>query len=276
MTEQRHQTQQRDEQLRDQLEQKRLSWQAAKSDLEHFQEQLKGLGSEPILGLKLHLTEHQQSLEKAQRQFEKLGAVNLAASEEYQEVSQRFEELSHQIQDLENTVSQLKDAMKSIDQETRKLFMTTFDQVNTELQELFPKVFSGGEASLSLEDDWQSGVKLMARPPGKRNSSLALLSGGEKALTALALVFAIFRLNPAPFCVLDEVDAPLDDANVQRFCNLVKELSEQVQFIYITHNKLAMTMATDLLGVTMPEPGTSKLVTVNLEQAKEYGLVTES
>ena len=276
LTEQRHQTQQRDEQLREQLEQKRLSWQAAKSDLEHFQEQLKGLGGEPILGLKLHLTEHQQSLEKAQRQFEKLGAVNLAASEEYQEVSQRFEELSHQIQDLENTVSQLKDAMKSIDQETRKLFMTTFDQVNTELQELFPKVFSGGEASLSLEDDWQSGVKLMARPPGKRNSSLALLSGGEKALTALALVFAIFRLNPAPFCVLDEVDAPLDDANVQRFCNLVKELSEQVQFIYITHNKLAMTMATDLLGVTMPEPGTSKLVTVNLEQAKEYGLVTES
>ena len=276
LTEQRHQTQQRDEQLREQLEHKRLSWQAAKSDLEHFQEQLKSLGSEPVLGLKLHLTEHQQSLEKAQRQFEKLGAVNLAASEEYQEVSQRFEELSHQIQDLENTVSQLKDAMKSIDQETRKLFMTTFDQVNTELQELFPKVFSGGEASLSLEDDWQSGVKLMARPPGKRNSSLALLSGGEKALTALALVFAIFRLNPAPFCVLDEVDAPLDDANVQRFCNLVKELSEQVQFIYITHNKLAMTMATDLLGVTMPEPGTSKLVTVNLEQAKEYGLVTES
>jgi len=181
-----------------------------------------------------------------------------------------------QIQDLENTVEQLRAAMKSIDQETRKLFMSTFDRVNTELQDLFPKVFNGGEASLSLEDDWQSGVKLMARPPGKRNSSLALLSGGEKALTALALVFAIFRLNPSPFCVLDEVDAPLDDANVGRFCNLVKELSEQVQFIYITHNKLAMTMATDLLGVTMPEPGTSKLVTVNLEQAKEYGLVAEA
>ncbi|WP_130802303.1 chromosome segregation protein SMC [Acinetobacter ihumii] len=276
LTEQRHHTQQRDEQLREQLEQKRLSWQAAKSDLEHFQEQLKEMGSEQVVGLTLHLVEHQQTLEKAQRQFEKLGAVNLAASHEYEEVSKRFEELSHQIQDLENTVSQLKDAMKSIDQETKKLFMTTFDQVNTELQQLFPKVFTGGEASLSLEDDWQSGVKLMARPPGKRNSSLALLSGGEKALTALALVFAIFRLNPAPFCVLDEVDAPLDDANVQRFCNLVKELSEQVQFIYITHNKLAMTMATDLLGVTMPEPGTSKLVTVNLEQAKEYGLVTES
>lgn len=202
--------------------------------------------------------------------------MNLAASEEYEEVSKRFEELSHQIQDLENTVEQLRAAMKSIDQETRKLFMSTFDRVNTELQDLFPKVFNGGEASLTLEDDWQSGVKLMARPPGKRNSSLALLSGGEKALTALALVFAIFRLNPSPFCVLDEVDAPLDDANVERFCNLVKELSEQVQFIYITHNKLAMTMATDLLGVTMPEPGTSKLVTVNLEQAKEYGLVAEA
>lgn len=276
LTEQRHQTEQRDEKVRADLEQKRLAWQAAKSDLEHYQEQLVALNAEIQPNLTLDLALHQQQLEKAQKQFEKLGAVNLAASQEYQEVSDRFEELNHQMQDLENTVTQLKDAMKSIDQETRKLFMTTFDQVNHELQELFPKVFNGGEASLSLEDDWQSGVKLMARPPGKRNSSLALLSGGEKALTALALVFAIFRLNPAPFCVLDEVDAPLDDANVQRFCNLVKELSEQVQFIYITHNKLAMTMATDLLGVTMPEPGTSKLVTVNLEEAKEYGLVTES
>lgn len=276
LTEQRHQAQQKDEQVREQLEQKRLAWQAAKSDREHYLEQLKELNSGPVSDLSIEIKEHQQKLEKAQQQFEKIGAVNLAASQEYEEVSQRFDELSHQMQDLQNTVDQLKDAMKSIDQETRKLFMTTFDQVNQELQVLFPKVFNGGEATLSLEDDWQSGVKLMARPPGKRNSSLALLSGGEKALTALALVFAIFRLNPAPFCVLDEVDAPLDDANVQRYCNLVKELSEQVQFIYITHNKLAMTMATDLLGVTMPEPGTSKLVTVDLEQAKEYGLVAES
>lgn len=276
LTEQRHQAQQKDEQVREQLEQKRLAWQAAKSDREHYLEQLKELNSVPVSDLSIEIKEHQQKLEKAQQQFEKIGAVNLAASQEYEEVSQRFDELSHQMQDLQNTVDQLKDAMKSIDQETRKLFMTTFDQVNQELQVLFPKVFNGGEATLSLEDDWQSGVKLMARPPGKRNSSLALLSGGEKALTALALVFAIFRLNPAPFCVLDEVDAPLDDANVQRYCNLVKELSEQVQFIYITHNKLAMTMATDLLGVTMPEPGTSKLVTVDLEQAKEYGLVAES
>ncbi|MDM1718143.1 chromosome segregation protein SMC [Acinetobacter towneri] len=276
LTEQRQQQQQQDEQLRAKLEEKRLAWQSAKSDYQHYSEQLKDLNSEIITGLQIDVAAHQQKLAKAQQQFDKLGAVNLAASEEYEEVSARFAELSHQIEDLENTVSQLQAAMKSIDQETRKLFMNTFDQVNTELQELFPKVFNGGEASLSLEDDWQSGVKLMARPPGKRNSSLALLSGGEKALTALALVFAIFRLNSAPFCVLDEVDAPLDDANVGRFCNLVKELSEQVQFIYITHNKLAMTMATDLLGVTMPEPGTSKLVTVNLEEAAEYGLVAEA
>lgn len=275
LTEQRHRFQQQDEQLRSELEAKRLAWQAARSDLQHYSEQLKELNHDVISGLNIDIKAHQAKLEKAQTQFDKLGAVNLAASEEYEEVSKRYEELSHQMQDLENTVEQLQAAMKSIDQETRKLFMHTFDQVNAELQNLFPKVFEGGEASLSLEDGWQSGVKLMARPPGKRNSSLALLSGGEKALTALALVFAIFRLNPAPFCVLDEVDAPLDDANVGRFCNLVKELSEQVQFIYITHNKLAMMMATDLLGVTMPEPGTSKLVTVNLEQAKEYGLAAE-
>ncbi|OTG83907.1 chromosome segregation protein SMC [Acinetobacter sp. ANC 4648] len=276
LTEMRHLHQQNDEQLRSKLEDKRLAWQAAKSDLQHYSDQLNALNSEMKSGLLIDLASHQQRMDQAQQQFEKLGAVNLVASQEYVEVSQRFEELSHQIQDLENTVGQLKDAMHSIDQETKKLFMSTFDQVNVELQNLFPKVFEGGEASLSLEGDWQSGVKLMARPPGKRNSSLALLSGGEKALTALALVFAIFRLNPAPFCVLDEVDAPLDDANVGRFCNLVKELSEQVQFIYITHNKVAMTMATDLLGVTMPEPGTSKLVTVNLEEAREYGLTAES
>ena len=276
LTEMRHLHQQNDEQLRTKLEEKRLSWQSAKSDLQHYSDQLKEMSAEVKQGVLIDLPSHQEKFEKAQRQFEKLGAVNLAASEEYEEVSKRFDELTHQMQDLENTVGQLKDAMKTIDQETKKLFMATFDRVNSELKVLFPKVFDGGEASLSLEDDWQSGVKLMARPPGKKNSSLALLSGGEKALTALALVFAIFRLNPAPFCVLDEVDAPLDDANVGRFCNLVKELSDQVQFIYITHNKVAMTMATDLLGVTMPEPGTSKLVTVDLEEAREYGLAAES
>lgn len=276
LTQQRHEQQQQDEALRTQLEEKRLAWQAAKSDAQHYSDQLAAMDAQMVVGLNLDLAAQQQQLEILQQRFAKLGAVNLAASAEYDDIAQRYEQLTHQMDDLNHTVSQLKSAMKSIDQETRKLFMRTFDQVNNELQILFPKVFHGGEASLSLEGDWQSGVKLMARPPGKRNSSLALLSGGEKALTALALVFAIFRLNPAPFCVLDEVDAPLDDANVGRFCNLVKELSEQVQFIYITHNKVAMTMATDLLGVTMPEPGTSKLVTVNLEEAAEYGLVAEA
>lgn len=276
LTTRRHEQQQQDEKLRTELETQRLAWQAAKSDLQHYSEQLSELEAKLKTGLTIDLDAHQKKLALAQQQFAKLGAVNLAASEEYVEISERAAQLNHQIEDLQTTVTQLKDAMKSIDLETKKLFMTTFDQINLELQNLFPKVFNGGEATLSLDADWQSGVRLMARPPGKRNSSLALLSGGEKALTALALVFAIFRLNPAPFCVLDEVDAPLDDANVGRFCNLVKELSEQVQFIYITHNKVAMTMATDLLGVTMPEPGASKLVSVNLEEAKEYGLVAES
>ncbi|MBF7695659.1 chromosome segregation protein SMC [Acinetobacter rathckeae] len=276
LTEQRHVQEQQEQQLREKLEAQRLAWHQAKSDYEHFSEQLSTLDPTALPEANIDLAQHQANLKQLQQRFEKLGPVNLAASEEYLEVQERYEVLKHQIDDLEQSGEQLKQAMKSIDQETKKRFMSTFDQVNAELKQLFPKVFHGGEASLSLEEDWQSGVKLMARPPGKRNSSLALLSGGEKALTALALVFAIFRLNPAPFCVLDEVDAPLDDANVQRFCNLVKELSEQVQFVYITHNKLAMTMATDLLGVTMPEPGTSALVTVNLEQAKEHGLVAES
>ncbi|MBF7690803.1 chromosome segregation protein SMC [Acinetobacter pollinis] len=276
LTEKRHQLEVDDQQIRDLLEEKRLAWHTVKSDLDHYHEQRKDLNVDYLKNIHIDVSAHQEKLIKLQAQFSKLGAVNLVASAEYEDVKQRHEALVHQMSDLENTTQQLHAAMKSIDQETKKLFMQTFDKINAELKVLFPKVFSGGEASLSLEDDWQSGVKLMARPPGKRNSSLALLSGGEKALTALSLVFAIFRLNPAPFCVLDEVDAPLDDANVARFCNLVKELSEQVQFIYITHNKLAMTMATDLLGVTMPEPGTSKLVTVNLEEAKEYGLVAES
>lgn len=270
--EQRQAQQHKDEHLRQQLEEKRLLWQSVKSDLEHYQEALSDLNASLLEGLNLEPAQYQQKINQQQATLDKIGAVNLLASQEYEETLQRHNELSHQIDDVEKTVAQLKDAMKSIDQETRSLFMGTFDAINNELKLLFPKVFNGGEASLTLEDDWQSGVKLMARPPGKKNSSLALLSGGEKALTALALVFAIFRLNPAPFCVLDEVDAPLDDANVQRFCNLVEELSEQVQFIYITHNKLAMTMATDLLGVTMPEAGTSKLVSVNIEEAKEYGL----
>lgn len=275
LTEQRQQGQVQEDQLRDTLEQARLRWQDCKNRMEQALEQLTELEVQPVEVDPASLPTYQAELEKVQQQIQRLGDLNLAAPTALDEVNERHQELAHQMQDLQDTIDQLQEAIKNIDQETRTLFMATFDHVNKHLQELFPKVFGGGEASLSLEDDWQSGVKLMARPPGKRNSTLALLSGGEKALTALALVFAIFRLNPAPFCVLDEVDAPLDDANVKRFCHLVKELSQQVQFIYITHNKVAMTMATDLLGVTMPEAGASRLVAVNIEQAAKLGAISE-
>ena len=275
LTELRQRGQSSEDQLRDALEKTRLDWQDSKNKIEQALAHLTELNASPQMVNVQELANWQQQLEKIQQQIQRLGHLNLAAPEALADVSTRHDELAHQILDLQQTIEQLEQAMKSIDQETRSLFMHTFDKVNAELALLFPKVFGGGEASLSLESDWQSGVRLMARPPGKRNSSLALLSGGEKALTALALVFAIFRLNPAPFCVLDEVDAPLDDANVQRFCHLVKELSQQVQFIYITHNKLAMTMATDLLGVTMPEAGASRLVAVNIEQAAKFSATSE-
>ena len=275
LTELRQQGQQDEDQRRDALEKTRLDWQDCKNKLEQALAHLTELNATPQMVNVNELANWQQQLEKIQQHIQRLGHLNLAAPDALADVSARHDELAHQILDLQQTIEQLEHAMKSIDQETRSLFMQTFDKVNTELALLFPKVFGGGEASLSLESDWQSGVRLMARPPGKRNSSLALLSGGEKALTALALVFAIFRLNPAPFCVLDEVDAPLDDANVQRFCHLVTELSQQVQFIYITHNKLAMTMATDLLGVTMPEAGASRLVAVNIEQAAKFSATSE-
>lgn len=275
LTELRQHGQNSEDQLRDALEKTRLDWQDSKNKIEQALAHLTELNASPQMVNVQELANWQQQLEKIQLQIQRLGHLNLAAPEALADVSTRHDELAHQILDLQQTIEQLEQAMKSIDQETRSLFMHTFDKVNAELALLFPKVFGGGEASLSLESDWQSGVRLMARPPGKRNSSLALLSGGEKALTALALVFAIFRLNPAPFCVLDEVDAPLDDANVQRFCHLVKELSQQVQFIYITHNKLAMTMATDLLGVTMPEAGASRLVAVNIEQAAKFSATSE-
>ena len=160
-------------------------------------------------------------------------------------------------------------AIRKIDKETRSRFRTTFDTVNKHLGELFPKVFGGGTAYLELtgEDLLDTGVTLMARPPGKRNSSIHLLSGGEKAMTAVALIFAIFRINPSPVCLLDEVDAPLDDSNVMRFADLIREMSADVQFLVITHNKLTMEMADHLMGVTMNEPGVSRLVSVDVESA---------
>lgn len=211
----------------------------------------------------------QQQLDKLARALHQLGAINLAAIEEAEVQGQRKAYLDAQHDDLTQSLALLEEAIKKIDRETRQRFRKTFDQVNHDLGQLFPKVFGGGSAYLALTDDdlLETGVTIMARPPGKKNSTIHLLSGGEKALTALSLVFAIFRLNPAPFCMLDEVDAPLDDANVGRFCRLVQEMSESVQFIYISHNKIAMEMATHLAGVTMQEPGVSRLVTVNVDEA---------
>ena len=214
----------------------------------------------------------QDDLEKTQASLQRLGAVNLAAVEEFETQSERKSHLDTQHNDLTEALETLQSAIRKIDKETRTRFSSTFEQVNEDLKMLFPKVFGGGSAYLALTDDdlLETGVTIMARPPGKKNSTIHLLSGGEKALTALSLVFAIFRLNPAPFCLLDEVDAPLDDANVGRFCNLVSEMSQTVQFIYITHNKIAMEMASHLTGVTMAEPGVSRMVAVDVDEAVAF------
>ena len=199
----------------------------------------------------------------------KLGAINLAAPEEIAEESKRKEELDKQYDDLIEALDKLTGAIKKIDNETKTIFKDSFDAVNTSLKEMFPKLFGGGIAELTLTDDdpLNAGVLLMARPPGKKNSSISQLSGGEKALTALALVFAIFELNPAPFCLLDEVDAPLDDLNTLRFINMVEEMSKSVQFIFITHNKVSMERSDYLMGVTMQEAGVSRMVSVDVNQA---------
>lgn len=201
--------------------------------------------------------------------IDSLGPVNLTAIEEYNIEAERKNYLDAQHNDLIEALTALEDAIAQIDEETKSRFRDTFDAVNEQFQYLFPKIFAGGRATLTLsgEDLLDTGVSVMAQPPGKRNASIHLLSGGEKALTAIALVFAIFRLNPAPFCMLDEVDAPLDDANVARYCNIVKEMSKDIQFIFITHNKVAMTMAEHLIGVTQNEPGVSRLVAVDLDEA---------
>jgi len=211
----------------------------------------------------------QQQLDETTRKVQQLGPINLAAIEEVATYSERKDYLDAQYEDLTASLDTLETAIRKIDKETRQRFRATFDAVNRDLKELFPKVFGGGSAYLDLTDDdlLETGVTIMAQPPGKKNSTIHLLSGGEKALTALALVFAIFRLNPAPFCLLDEVDAPLDDVNVGRFCRLVQEMSESVQFIFISHNKVSMEMATHLAGVTMQEPGVSRLVAVDVDEA---------
>lgn len=212
------------------------------------------------------------------RKLDNMGPVNLAAAAELAAVDERLLPLEKQINDITASMATLTDAIASIDAKTKTLFLQTLDAVNESLTHLFTKVFGGGQASLTLikEDDlaqneqWRAGLELMAQPKGKKNSRLAVLSGGEKTLTALSLIFAIFKQHPAPFCVLDEVDAPLDDANVTRFTNLISDLADEVQFIFISHNKLAMQIADELKGVTMPQPGISSLVSVSLEEAEHY------
>jgi chromosome segregation protein len=211
----------------------------------------------------------EESLNGARADLEKLGQVNLAAIDELKESSERKEYLDRQYADVTSALTTLEEAMRKIDKETRTRFEDTFNRINAGLKDKFPKLFGGGHAYLELvgEDVLEAGVAVMARPPGKRNSSIHQLSGGEKALTAVALVFSIFDLNPAPFCILDEVDAPLDEHNVGRFCEIVRQMSERVQFIFITHNKATMELASQLLGVTMHEPGCSRLVSVDVDEA---------
>ena len=217
------------------------------------------------------LDDIENKLTELETKIIKLGAINLAAPEEIKEESKRKEELDEQYEDLTEALDKLTSAIKKIDQETKTIFKDSFDAVNMKLKEMFPKLFVGGMAELTLtdENDLNAGVILMARPPGKKNSSISQLSGGEKALTALALVFAIFNLNPAPFCLLDEVDAPLDDLNTLRFVNMVEEMSNTVQFIFITHNKVSMERSDHLMGVTMQEAGVSRVVSVDVNQAVE-------
>ena len=214
-------------------------------------------------------------LEVVSQRIARLGPINLAAIDEYEQQSERKKYLDEQNADLVESLETLENAIRKIDRETRTRFKETFDKVNKGLQEKFPLLFGGGHAYLELTGDdlLDTGVTVMARPPGKRNSTIHLLSGGEKALTAVAMVFSIFELNPSPFCMLDEVDAPLDEANVGRFCRLVKDMSERVQFIFITHNKATMELATTLTGVTMHEPGVSRIVAVDVDEAVQLAAV---
>ena len=217
----------------------------------------------------------EHSLVQSRADIEKLGQVNLAAIEELKEQTERKDYLDRQFTDLTSALDTLDQAMRRIDKETRTRFEETFERINTGMKEKFPRLFGGGHAYLELvgEDILTAGVAVMARPPGKKNSTIHLLSGGEKALTAVALVFSIFDLNPAPFCLLDEVDAPLDEHNVGRFCDIVREMSSNVQFIFITHNKTTMELASQLIGVTMNEPGVSRLVAVDVDEALRLAAV---
>ena len=268
---------QRDEQAlaqRERISQRKLDQQALVLSAEQLQQAVEKAGfvlQDVVNTLpdEARIGEWEQAVQQIDARMRRLEPVNLAAIHEYGEASQRSEYLESQHVDLITALETLEEAIRKIDRETRGRFKDTFDRVNAGVQALYPRLFGGGHAYLELtgEDLLDTGVAIMARPPGKRVSSISLLSGGEKAMTAVALVFAIFQLNPAPFCLLDEVDAPLDEANVGRLANMVKEMSEKVQFLFVSHNKATMEAAHQLSGVTMREPGVSRLVSVDLEEA---------
>lgn len=270
----RHQQETRVQEIRELLEQARLVTRESRVRCQTIEEKLKDSGQvlEDVLANldeNADQAEWRENLDKVTQRIHRLGPINLAAIDEFTQLSERKSYLDRQDADLNEALATLENAIRKIDKESRARFKETFDQLNSNLQETFPQLFGGGNAYLELtgEDLLETGVTVMARPPGKRISTIHLLSGGEKALTAVALVFSIFKLNPAPFCILDEVDAPLDDANVGRFSELVAGMSEEVQFIFITHNKITMEIAHQLLGVTMQEAGVSRLVSVDVDEA---------
>ncbi|CDG83446.1 chromosome segregation protein SMC [Janthinobacterium agaricidamnosum] len=262
---------------RDKIMEMQLKEQAARLNQEQFAQQLLDVAAdEAALAEKLHPDMRPSYLQgevtRLTNAIAGLGAVNLAALDELAQASERKNFLDAQTADLTEAINTLEDAIQKIDKETRDLLQDTFDRVNHHFSELFPILFGGGQARLTMTGDeiLDSGVQVMAQPPGKKNATIHLLSGGEKALTATALVFSMFRLNPAPFCLLDEVDAPLDDANTERFCRMVKRMSDQTQFLFISHNKIAMEMAHQLIGVTMQEQGVSRIVAVDMESAANF------
>ncbi len=265
---------------RDAIEQARLAAQESRVRREALAEQFLATQYELVeisqgLPAEADVLAWEEKLNEVRADVARLGSVNLAAIDELKEQTERKDYLDRQHADLTDALATLEEAMRKIDKETRTRFQDTFEKINTGLKEKFPRLFGGGHAYLELvgDDVLAAGVAVMARPPGKRNSTIHLLSGGEKALTAVALVFSIFDLNPAPFCLLDEVDAPLDEHNVGRFCEIVREMSERVQFIFITHNKATMELASQLIGVTMTEPGVSRLVSVDVEEAVRLAAV---
>jgi chromosome segregation protein len=260
--------------LRERMGELRLKEQAAQINHDQFAAQLAEAGAnEEQLAAEAENAPRASSLQgeitRLTNAINELGAVNLAALEELATSRERKTFLDSQSTDLEEAVRTLEEAIRKIDRESRELLKETFETVNGHLSTLFPTLFGGGEAKLSMtgEEILDAGVQIMAHPPGKRNASIHLLSGGEKALTAIALVFSLFQLNPAPFCLLDEVDAPLDDSNTMRFCDLVRKMSAQTQFLFISHNKITMEMASQLVGVTMPESGVSRVVAVDIDEA---------